>query len=528
MKDMHTSVMFASTGHTKNVEKKIGEVLIDIKSLSKAYPGVQALDCVDLKIRRGEIHALLGQNGAGKSTLIRMLSGAELPDSGVIEINGRTLHLKTPMDAQRSGIFTIFQELSLVPELSVAENIFISDLPKNKLGMVGWGIVKNRASEIMNWLGFPLDVDQSVKNLSVAQKQGVELAKALHHKAEVVLLDEPSAALPQPDVKRLFEILIALKNAGLAIVYISHRLEEVQELCDVATVLRDGKKVHTFSMDDTNSSDLVRAMVGRNVNSSLLGEALAGVGRPRIGNGTAGEVVMSVDCISDGKFLDNISFDLHSGEVIGITGLLGNGQPELAGCLFGNRSLASGSIKIFDKKIKKSTPRSVINAGVGLLPEERKTQGLVLGMTIEHNMTLASQRQFSKGSIIDNKKEKSIVDKMMKSLGVKATGSSQIVGTLSGGNQQKVVLAKWLISKCKILVFSEPTRGIDVGAKEEIYQLIKSFVSEGGAVIVISSEIPEASMCDRVFVMSKGSFVGELGFHEIDIHGDAILNYCCS
>jgi len=408
MKDMHTSVMFASTGHTKNVEKKIGEVLIDIKSLSKAYPGVQALDCVDLKIRRGEIHALLGQNGAGKSTLIRMLSGAELPDSGVIEINGRPLHLKTPMDAQRSGIFTIFQELSLVPELSVAENIFISDLPKNKLGMVDWGIVKDRASEIMNWLGFPLDVDQSVKNLSVAQKQGVELAKALHHKAEVVLLDEPSAALPQPDVKRLFEILIALKNAGLAIVYISHRLEEVQELCGVATVLRDGKKVHTFSMDDTNSSDLVRAMVGRNVNSSLLGEALAGVGRPRIGNGTAGEVVMSVDCISDGKFLDNISFDLHSGEVIGITGLLGNGQPELAGCLFGNRSLASGSIKIFDKKIKKSTPRSVINAGVGLLPEERKTQGLVLGMTIEHNMTLASQRQFSKGSIIDNKKEKSI------------------------------------------------------------------------------------------------------------------------
>ena len=522
MNEIHTSV------YKTKPEKKQGEMLLDIRNLSKAYPGVQALDNVDLQIKRGEIHALLGQNGAGKSTLIRLLSGAEVPDSGTIELLGKIPNLRNPMASQKAGIFTIFQELSLVPELSVAENIFISDLPKNSLGVIDWKIAKRRSSDIMKWLGFDIDVNQNVKNLSVAQKQGVELAKALHHKAEVVLLDEPSAALSQPDVKRLFQILGNLKKAGLAIVYISHRLEEVQELCDLATVLRDGKLVDTFSIADTDSSALVRAMVGRNVNSSLLGEALAGVSRPRIGTGSSGKVVMSVNSISDGAMLHNISFDLHEGEVLGITGLLGNGQPELAGCLFGNRSLSEGTIHIFNKEIKRSTPRAVINAGVGLLPEERKTQGLVLGMAIDHNMTLASQKQFSRGSIIDKTKEKSTVAKMMKSLGVKATGPSQIVGTLSGGNQQKIVLAKWLVSKCRILVFSEPTRGIDVGAKEEIYQLIKEFVSNGGSAILISSEIPEASMCDHVYVMSKGTFAGDLDFHDIDIHGDAILQYCCS
>jgi len=527
MKDAQTSFMASSAVYRLDSEQKKGDVLINISGLRKAYPGVQALDCVDLQIRRGEIHALLGQNGAGKSTLIRMLSGAEIPDSGSIEMDGTPLNFKTPMDAHKSGIFTIFQELSLVPELSVAENIFITDLPKNTIGVIDWRKVNLKAAEIMSWLGFPLDVSQSVKNLSVAQKQGVELAKALHHKAEVVLLDEPSAALPQPDVKRLFEILRNLKQAGLAIVYISHRLEEVQDLCDVATVLRDGKKVDTFTIADTDIPTLVRSMVGRNVKSSMLGEALAGIGRPRIGNGKSGPVVMSVDSLADGTFLHDISFDLHSGEVIGITGLLGNGQSELASCLFGNRSVASGTIKIHDTCIKRSTPRSVINAGVGLLPEERKTQGLVLGMTIEHNMTLASHKQFSKGSIFNKRNEKSAVTQMMKSLGVKATGSEQIVGTLSGGNQQKVVLAKWLISKCQILVISEPTRGIDIGAKEEIYQLIKDFVTQGGAVIVISSEIPEASMCDRVFVISKGTFVGEVPFEDIDIHGDEILKFCC-
>ena len=509
-----------------NTSRK-GKTAVSINKLSKAYPGVQALQNIDLDIRHGEIHALLGQNGAGKSTLIRMLSGAEQPDKGTIEMSGGSQIFRTPQESQKAGIFTIFQELSLVPELSVAENIFISDVPKNKLGIIDWRSLKIKAKESMNWLGFSIDVDLPVKRLSVAQKQGVELAKALHHKAEVVLLDEPSAALPQPDVRRLFDILRSLRDQGLSIVYISHRLEEVQELCDIATVLRDGKKVATYQIKDTGSAELVRAMVGRDVKSSLIGEALSGETRPRLGSGKTGKTVMSVKHFNDGNILHNISFELHEGEVLGVTGLLGNGQSELASCLFGDRQLAEGAMSIYSKQINMNNPANVIKAGIGLLPEERKTQGLVLGMSIENNITLASYRDFSRGTILNKKKEKAAVDRMMNSLKVSASDSKQQVGTLSGGNQQKVVLAKWLVSQCRVLIFAEPTRGIDVGAKEEIYNLIKKFADDGGAVLIISSEIPEASMCDRVFVMNRGTFAGELAFDEIGLHSESILNLCC-
>jgi len=502
--------------------------VVTIQGLKKSYPGVLALDCIDLEIKGGEIHALLGQNGAGKSTLIRMLSGAEQPDDGTIRIGDAYHRFRTPMEAQKAGIFTIFQELSLVPELSVAENIFISDLPKNKYGVLDWRLLKREAAKSMEWLGFSVDIEKPVKQLSVAMKQGIELAKALHRKAKVVLLDEPSAALPQPDVKRLFEILKNLRANGIAIVYISHRLEEVQELCDVATVLRDGRKIGSYAIAETSSGMLVRAMVGRDVKSSLLGEALAGENRPRLGKGETGDVVLSVRDFDDGKILHGVDFDLHRGEVLGITGLLGNGQNELASCIFGTRQLEQGVMTLNGRRVSLKSPRHVINAGIGLLPEERKTQGLVLPMSIESNITLSSHKEFSKGSIILRQREHIVVDRMMESLRVRATSSKQAVGTLSGGNQQKVVLAKWLVSKCRILIFAEPTRGIDVGAKEEIYQLIQNFAAEGGSVVIISSEIPEASMCDRVFVMSRGTFAGELCFNEIDIHGDAILNLCCA
>ena len=503
------------------------EEVIVMQGLCKAYPGVQALDCIDLNFKRGEIHALLGQNGAGKSTLVRMLSGAEQPDAGTMEVNGVVRSFKTPQEAQKAGIFTIFQELSLVPELSVAENIFISDLPKNRFHMVDWKSLKYEAAKSMEWLGFSIDVDCPVSKLSVAQKQGIELAKALHHKAGIVLLDEPSAALPQPDVKRLFEVLNTLKRNGLGIVYISHRLEEVQELCDVATVLRDGKKVGTYKVSETPSNALVRAMVGRNVKSSLIGEVLTGEGKPRLGTGRTGEVVMSINGFDDGQSLHDVSFELRKGEVLGITGLLGNGQSELAACMFGRRPLKKGWLSVAGKPILLKGPRSVISCGIGLLPEERKTQGLVLPMSIESNITLASHRDFSHGSVIDRKLEQRAVENMISVLRISATSSKQPVGTLSGGNQQKVVLAKWLVSKCQILIFSEPTRGIDVGAKEEIYQLIKQFTADGGSVVIISSEIPEASMCDRVMVMSDGSFSGSLDFDQIDTHNDALLHLCC-
>jgi ribose transport system ATP-binding protein len=504
-----------------------GGTVVEIDRLSKAYPGVQALDSIDLFIRGGEIHALLGQNGAGKSTLIKVLSGVNRPDSGRIFVDGRAVSFRAPHEAQRNGIFTIYQELSLVPDLSVAENIFIADLPRGAFGTVDWRKLRKEASETMEWLGFSLDVDDQVRDLSVAQKQGVELAKALHHEAKVVLLDEPSAALPRPDVERLFDILRALKSRGLALVYISHRLEEVEALCDTATVLCDGRKIGTYRVSETKPAELVRAMIGRELTSSLVGETSVGEKKPRLGNGGGGEVVLSARDVSDGRSIRGISFDLHRGEILGVTGLIGNGQAELAACLFGARACVAGEVRLRGKRVRIRKPAEAIRAGIGLLPEERKTQGLVLSMSIESNVTMASLKAFSRLSVINHRKEKSLVGSMMSNLKVRATDQRQMVGSLSGGNQQKIVLAKWLATNCEVLIFSEPTRGIDIGAKEEIYNLIREYARNGGAVVLISSEMPEAMFCDRVFVMSGGAFVGELEYDEIDAHADAILNLCC-
>ncbi|MDK2858312.1 MAG: ribose transport system ATP-binding protein [Verrucomicrobiota bacterium] len=507
----------------ENKKKK----LLQIRRLSKAYPGVQALDGVDLDIHRGEIHALLGQNGAGKSTLIKLLSGVERPDSGTLHIDSKSISIKTPEDAHKHGIFTIHQELSLVPDLSVAENIFITDLPTGRFGVVNWTRLSEQATEAMEWLGFLVDVHSPIRKLSVAQKQGVELAKALHHKAKLVLLDEPTAALPPQDVERLFKVIRTLQARGLSFIYISHRMEEVQQLCSIATVLRDGQKVGTYSIAETKPNELIRSMIGRSLKSSHVGETALGKRKPRLGLGGTEKVVMSVRGLDDGRSVSNINFDLNQGEILGITGLIGHGQSEFAACMFGARDCVCESISVNGKTVRIRTPGDAIRAGVGLLPEERKTQGLVLHMSIESNITMASHNEFSKLSIIDRKKEQHHVNAMSTSLSIRAGSVKQPVGTLSGGNQQKVVLAKWLVSKCGILIFSEPTRGVDVGAKEEIYELIKSFVNSGGSVILISSEMPEALMCDRVFVMSNGKFVGELNYDEIDPHADAILNLCC-
>jgi ribose transport system ATP-binding protein len=505
-----------------------GDVVASVHDVCKAYPGVQALDCVSLEIKRGEIHALLGQNGAGKSTLIKMLSGAERPDAGELRVEGRGISFRSPQEAQRAGIFTIYQELSLVPELTVAENIFVADLPRGRLGTVDWRLVRSEAAKAMAWLGFPVDVDAQVKRLSVAQKQGVELAKALHRNAKVVLLDEPSAALPQPEVERLFQVLRSLRDSGFAIVYISHRLEEVESLCDVATVLRDGRKVGSFRVCETSQTELIRAMIGRELAASLVGDTSIGEKKPRLGSGVRGEVALSVRELGDGVAVRGVSFDLHRGEILGVTGLMGNGQSELAACIFGARRGTFGEVRVNGRRARIRKPANAIRSGIGFLPEERKTQGLVLSMSIESNITMASQGRFSRLSVINTGKERRLVDSMIEALHIRTTSSRQAVGSLSGGNQQKVVLAKWLASECGILIFSEPTRGVDVSAKEEMYKLIRDFAANGGAVLIFSSELPEAMFCDRVLVMSRGAFVGELAYDEIDARADAILNLCCS
>ena len=507
------------------VSSSTGAVVLQIQGLSKSYPGVRALNGCDLQVRQGEIHALLGQNGAGKSTLIKLISGAEQADSGSILLNGQRVAFRTPHEAQRAGIFTIFQELSLVPGLSVAENIFISDMPTNSLGRVSWRRVREEALKAVEWLGYLVDVDSPVHALSVAQKQGVELAKALRRNAKVVLLDEPSATLPQPDVERLFEVLRVLRSRGLGLIYISHRLEEVRQLCDVATVLRNGERIGVYGMAGATATDLVRAMIGRDLKSSRVGETVGSQRKPRLGTGGGEKVVLSVRGVDDGSAVRDVSFELREGEILGITGLVGNGQSELAACIFGARERAGGTIAVDGYDVDIRSPADAIRAGIGLLPEERKTQGLVLPMSVESNITMASHRAFSRLSVIDRKLERRVTRSMIDSLSIKVggAGAEQPAATLSGGNQQKVVLAKWLASKCKVLVFSEPTRGVDIGAKEEIYELIKGFASNGGSVVIVSSELQEAQMCDRVLVMSRGRLVGDLDYDEIDPHGEVIL-----
>lgn len=503
---------------------------LSIKGLHKSYPGVRALMDIDLDVRAGEIHALAGQNGAGKSTLIKILSGVEQPDSGTIELGGRTVRFNNPHDSQRAGIFTIYQELSLVPNLSVAENVFLSDLPRGPGRTVSWRSMRAQAREVLEWLGFGVDVNRPVHSLTTAQQQGVELAKALHvartlhGRPPVILLDEPTATLPTQDVERLLEVLRNLQSHGVTLIYISHRLEEVFDVCQRITVLRDGSKVGTYEVDQTTPEDVVRQMIGRNLESSLIGEAMTASEKPRLGSGGDPErVALSVENLHDGSVLHDISFELHRGEVVGIAGLVGSGQSELAACLFGAREHVSGTVSIDGQPVKLRSPSEAIRAGIGLLPQDRKNQGLVLNMSVADNVTLASLADFSRYSVISRFREQRTARELGRSLNMKMSGTDQRVLTLSGGTQQKVVLAKWLVSKTKTLVFDEPTRGIDIGAKEEIYRLIGEFVRDGGSVLLMSSELAETLMCDRILVIARGRIVGEFSHDEVDPRGDVVI-----
>ncbi len=509
------------------------ELALSLRGLCKLYSGIQVLHDINLDIRRGEIHCLAGQNGAGKSTIIRAVSGVEKPDSGVIELGGRQVRFKNPHDSQREGIFTIYQELSLVPNLSVAENIFLSDLPRGPRGVVNWKTMREQAREALEWLGINIDVNQPVSSLTTAQQQGVELAKVLHvaktlhGRPPIILLDEPTATLPAKDVKRLLEVLKSLQKKGVTLIYISHRMDEVFELCQRITVLRDGRKVGTYDVDKTTPEEIVRKMIGRNLESSLLGESLSGSEKARYGSGGDPErVALSVENLNDGSALHDISFKLHRGEVLGVAGLVGSGQTELAACLFGDRERISGHITVNGRPVKLRTPSEAIRSGIGLLPQSRKTQGLVLNMSITENVSMASLADVSRYKVISHTKEQQIARELGLSLNLKMTSTEQKVVNLSGGNQQKVVLAKWLASKTQILIFDEPTRGIDVGAKEEIYRLIGEFVRQGGSVLLMSSELPETLMCDRILVMARGRIVGEFSHEEVDPQGDMIVAQC--
>jgi ribose transport system ATP-binding protein len=499
------------------------ELALSARGLHKHYPGVQALDGVNFDVAAGEVHALVGQNGAGKSTLIKMLSGAETPDSGSIKVDGHEVSFKGPRDALAAGICTIFQELSLVRHLTVAENVMLGNLPKVAGPVISWRRMRREAEDVLGRLGADLDVTRPVQSLTVAQQQLVELAKALRHDARVVLLDEPTATLPGADVERLFVVMRRLQSRGVALIYISHRLEEVYEVAQTITVLRDGRCVGTYPVNELTPTQIVRKMVGQKAGQTMLATAQVNGELRRVGTGGTDEAVLEARDLCDGSVLHDVCLTLHRGEVLGVAGLVGSGQSQLAECLFGARPITSGTIHVNGKLARLKGPRAAIAHGIGLLPAERKSQGLVLGMSVLKNTTMVDLRQFSRLGVLRHRTELGATRKMMSELGMKVHQPQQHAVTLSGGTQQKVVLAKWLVGRSKILLFDEPTRGIDVGAKEEIYRLIGDFVAAGGSVLLISSELSEIFLCDRTVVLAQGRVVGAVAHEDMDVHGERLL-----
>jgi ribose transport system ATP-binding protein len=474
-------------------------VELSVESLTKRHPGVLALDRVSLVIRAGEIHAVAGENGAGKSTLMRVLSGATAPDSGTIRVDGRPVRLETPQAAHRLGIRMIHQELSLVPEMSVVENIMLGAEPA-RFGLVDRAAQRAAAVAALARVGqSALDADAPVHRLALAARQMTEIARALVHRANVLILDEPTAILSQDESEALFAVLGQLRADGVAIVYVSHRMEEIFRLADQITVLRDGRVVSTAAVANCTRAGVVRDMVGR--------ELADGFPPP---SATPGEEVLRVTGLRSGLARD-VTFAVRRGEIVALVGLVGSGRTDVVRAIFGAAPVEAGSIELATASGPIRSPRDAIAAGLALLPEDRKRQGLVLESPVRENVTMASLAQLARHGVVDRVRERAAVAHWIDALAIRTTSQQQAVRTLSGGNQQKVVLARWLLAEARVLLFDEPTRGIDIGAKAEIYALMRRLTAAGVAILMISSELPEAlGMADRVVVMRDGRTVGEL------------------
>ncbi|MCB6203237.1 sugar ABC transporter ATP-binding protein [Extibacter muris] len=476
--------------------------ILELKNLTKTYPGVVALDDVSLDIRRGEIHALCGENGAGKSTLIKLVSGAITPDTGTISINGQAYGQMTPALSKKLGIEVIYQEFNLIPNLSVAENIFIGDYPGNKV-TVDFARMEEKAKEVFRLMKVDLNPRSMVKDLTVAYMQLVEIAKALSKNVKILIMDEPTAPLTTNEVEILMDLVQHLKEQGVTIVYVSHRLNEIYDICDRLTVFRDGQMIETRETNDIRRKELVSLMVGREV-SETYPERKA----------SRGEIVLEVRGLS-GAGARNISFQLHKGEILGLAGLVGAGRTETARMIFGADIADAGEIFLNGKKTEFRNPSDAVALGIGLVPEDRKEQGVILSKSIRENITLPIIKSIARGTVINRRKEDRILNVHKESLRIKTPSFRQKVGNLSGGNQQKVVLSKWLASGSRILIFDEPTRGIDVGAKQEIYTLMNELTEKGISIIMISSEMEEImGMSDRILVLCEGRATGILERHE--------------
>lgn len=480
--------------------EETGDIILEMKNISKSFPGVQALRNASFYCRKGEVKALVGENGAGKSTLMKILAGVYQPDEGEMILKGKKVQFNNPRDAQKSGISIIYQEGSLLPYLGVAENIFLGREPRKKLTFIDSSALYREAEKLLNKLEIEIDLTAPVYNLSLAQQQMIEIAKALSLNAELIIMDEPSAALTTQELDRLFQIIHSLKNQGVTVIYISHRIEEIFHIADRVTVLKDGKVVSTTSIREIDEEILIRQMVGRDIEGRF--PAKGGVEKKK------GLSVVGLSCRG---VLHDINLEVRKGEIVGLAGLVGSGRTELARAIFGVRCPDKGEIHLDGRKIKVKSPRDAINSGIGLVTEDRKKDGLILGLSVKKNITLPSLDRLTKMGLVSGKRERRWVKKIIQELDIRTPSMDQQVEYLSGGNQQKVSLAKWLVTESDVIIFDEPTRGIDVGAKFEIYNLILDLARRGKAILMISSELPEIlGMSDRILVMREGKIVGEL------------------
>ena len=475
--------------------------MISFENITKTFTGVTALDGVSLSIERGECHALMGENGAGKSTLGKVLAGIYKPDSGTIRLDGKVVSFRSPADANKAGIGMVHQELAFCPDLSVAENLCMGQYPR-RLGLfLDRATMRKRARELLSRIGVELDVSAPMRSLSTAQEQLVQIASAVGTGADVLVFDEPTSSLSEPEAQRLFQLIAQLKSRGVTMIYVSHRMPEVFRLCDRISVLRDGRYVGTLDRSAASEDEVVRMMIGRSVEAYL----------PQHASGTSGKVVLRVRALSSpGKF-NNVSFDVHAGEIVGFAGLVGAGRSEIAKAVFGLDPQASGQVELEGEALPLGHVRRTIRRGIGLVPEDRKRQGLVLGMGGRQNFSLSMLDRLRRLGLLDQRGEKRGAAEYFQKLRVKTPSLDTPVAGLSGGNQQKVALAKWLGRGSRLLIVDEPTRGVDVGAKAAIHALLDQLACQGVAVLLISSELPEViALSTRILVIRDGKLAGEI------------------
>lgn len=483
----------------------MGDIILTMKGIDKSFPGVHALDHVDLEIRKGEVLALMGENGAGKSTLMKVLTGIYTKDSGTITYEGKEVEFHNAKEAQDAGVVIVHQELNMLNHLTVAQNIFIGR-EFRKGFRIDDKKMNEEAKKLFDRLNIDIDPKETMGNLTVGKQQMCEIAKAISHEAKIIIFDEPSAALTESEIQELFKIIRDLREQQIGMVYISHRMDEINVITDRVTVMRDGTYVGTLITKECTKDDIINMMVGRVIYEDPKTHSMVPKDAP---------VVLKVEHLNAGKMVQDVSFELRKGEILGFSGLMGAGRTETARAIFGADPKESGDIYVNGKKVTIHSPEDAVKCGIGYLSEDRKRYGVAVQKTVAENTTLASLNDFVNGIFINKKKENRVAQEHVDALATKTPSVDQLVVNLSGGNQQKVVIAKWLTRNCEILIFDEPTRGIDVGAKNEIYKLMNKLAAEGKSIIMISSEMTEIlRMSDRVVIMCEGKVTGTIGIEE--------------